>query len=60
MGKKKYIILIILIVLSFMRLYYTDRSISFLDVIVTLGGALVFWGIFVWGYDNPEARQNKK
>lgn len=52
--KRKYIVLAILIALSLFSFF--SSQISFLNFFLSIGGALVFWGIFIWGYDNPEAK----
>ena len=57
--KRKYIILTAFIGLGLLRLFSSNRYITLFDITLSIGGALVIWGIFVWGYDNPEEKSAK-
>ena len=57
--KRKYIILTAFIGLGLLRLFISDRNITLFDIIMSIGVALIIWGIFVWGYDNPEEKSAK-
>jgi hypothetical protein len=58
--RKKHIIPLILMALAIFRLFNKPETITLLDVIISIAGVFFFWGIFIWGYDNPEARHDNK